>query len=148
MSTTELSKQIVSKIWYYVENPENEQHSGKKLIDLIENSFNDNNSLEIKQIIEDKDENRLATLNNLLENKLLESSEFQKQAKYLAFLNDKRLGIKNESFGDEKKPSFLNVLLKIFLVLSIIGRFMYAERIFSYIAVFALLVIIFRSLSK
>lgn len=148
MNTSELSKKIVSKIWYYVENPESEQHSGKKLIDLIENSFSDNDTMEIKQIIETKDENRFATLNNLIENKLLESSEFQKQAKYLAFLNDKRLGIKNESFGDEKKPSFLNVLLKIFLVLSIIGRFMYGEGIFSYIAVFALLVLIFRSFSK
>ncbi len=123
MDTSDLAKQIISKIWYYVENPENEQHSGKKLIDLFEANFDNKDIQEIKLIIDNKEDSKIATLINLIENKLIENSEFQKQAKKLAFLNDKAAAFQNSEIENStSKYSFSDILLGVLSTFALLGR--------------------------
>jgi hypothetical protein len=108
-----LASKITSKIWYATNHPSEVNHSGNKLMKLIEESVSPQDFIEIQTLIRDKGLSKATTLINFIENILIENKDFQNKAKNIVKTNDASFQfeeklINNSSVNWEK---IINLLL-------------------------------------
>jgi hypothetical protein len=116
-----LASKITSKIWYTINHTSEVNHSGNKLIKLIEESVSPQDFIEFQTLIKDKDLSKATTLINFIENILIENKDFQNKAKNIVKTNDASFQfeeklINNSNINSEKTINLLLVGVSIILL--------------------------------